>query len=57
MGKLERSGVFAIRRCGWPVELKSRVGRLKQGVARRLIGDADHFWQKRYHDFNVRNHA
>jgi hypothetical protein len=20
-------------------------------VARRLIGDADHFWQKRYHDF------
>ena len=30
---------------------------LKQGVARRLIGDADHFWQKRYYDFNVRNHA
>jgi len=29
---------------------------LKQGVARRLIGDADHFWQKRYYDFNVRNH-
>ena len=26
-------------------------------VARRLIGDADHFWQKRYYDFNVRNHA
>ncbi len=29
---------------------------LKQGVARRLIGDADHFWQKRYYDFNIRNH-
>jgi putative transposase len=28
---------------------------LKQGVARRLIGDAEHFWQKRYYDFNVRN--
>jgi hypothetical protein len=25
-------------------------------VARRLIGDADHFWQKRYYDFNFRNH-
>ena len=24
---------------------------LKQGVSRRLIGDADHFWQKRYYDF------
>ena len=30
---------------------------LKQGVARRLIGDAEHFWQKRYYDFNVRDHA
>ena len=28
---------------------------LKQGVARRLIGEAEHFWQKRYYDFNVRN--
>jgi putative transposase len=29
---------------------------LKQGVSRRLIGDdPDHFWQKRYYDFNVRN--
>ena len=28
---------------------------LKQGVARRLIGNAEHFWQKRYYDFNVRN--
>jgi putative transposase len=29
---------------------------LKQGVSRRLIGDAEHFWQKRYYDHNVRNH-
>ena len=33
------------------VALKS----LKQGVARRLIGGGEHFWQKRYYDFNVRN--
>jgi putative transposase len=30
---------------------------LKQGVSRRLIGGAEHFWQKRYYDFNVRNYA
>jgi putative transposase len=29
---------------------------LKQGISRRLIGDADHFWQKRYYDFNIRNY-
>jgi putative transposase len=29
---------------------------LKQGVSRRLIGAAEHFWQKRYYDFNVRNY-
>jgi putative transposase len=23
---------------------------LKQGVSRRLIGEAEHFWQKRYYD-------
>ena len=34
------------------VALKS----LKQGVARRHIGAAEHFWQKRYYDFNIRNH-
>ena len=28
---------------------------LKQGVSRRLIGDAEHFWQKRYYDFNIRS--
>jgi putative transposase len=30
---------------------------LKQGVSRRLIGDTQHFWQKRYYDFNIRNYA
>jgi putative transposase len=29
---------------------------LKQGVSRRLIGEAEHFWQKRYYDLNIRNH-
>ena len=29
---------------------------LKQGVSRRLIGKAAHFWQKRYYDFNIRNY-
>jgi putative transposase len=29
---------------------------LKQGVSRRLIGEAEHFWQKRYYDCNIRNH-
>jgi putative transposase len=29
---------------------------LKQGVSRRLIGGGDHFWQKRYYDFNVGNY-
>ncbi|MBZ5720700.1 MAG: transposase [Acidobacteriia bacterium] len=29
---------------------------LKQGVSRRLLGDAEHFWQKRYYDFNIRNY-
>ncbi|HZQ68073.1 MAG TPA: transposase [Terriglobales bacterium] len=33
------------------VALKS----LKQGVSRHLIGDAAHFWQKRYYDFNIRS--
>ena len=34
------------------VALKS----LKQGVARRHVGEAEHFWQRRYYDFNVRHH-
>jgi putative transposase len=29
---------------------------LKQGVSRRLMGEAEHFGQKRYYDFNIRNH-
>jgi REP-associated tyrosine transposase len=29
---------------------------LKQGVSRRLIGEAGHFWQKRYYDFNIRTY-
>jgi len=37
--------------------LAEAVKSLKQGVARRLIGEAEHFWQKRYYDFNVRNHS
>ncbi|MGP0099525.1 MAG: hypothetical protein ACLPHI_21020 [Terriglobales bacterium] len=28
---------------------------LKQGVSRHLVGNAEHLWQKRYYDFNVRN--
>jgi putative transposase len=28
---------------------------LKQGVSRRLFGEAEHFWQKRYYDSNLRN--
>jgi putative transposase len=28
---------------------------LKLGVSRRLIAEPEHFWQKRYYDFNVRN--
>ena len=30
---------------------------LKQGISRRLLGDAEHFWQKRYYDFNIRTYA
>ena len=35
--------------------LADAIESLKQGVARRPIGDVEHFWQKRYYDFNVRN--
>jgi putative transposase len=41
-------------KCG---ALADALKSLKQGVSRRLIGNAGHFWQKRYYDFNVRNHA
>jgi hypothetical protein len=36
--------------------LAEAIKSLKQGVSRRLIGDAELFWQKRYYDFNIRNH-
>ena len=36
--------------------LAHAIKSLKQGVSRRLIGEAEHFWQKRYYDFNVRDH-
>ncbi len=39
------------------VTLADALKSLKQGVSRRLIGDAEHFWQKRYYDFNVRDYA
>ena len=35
--------------------LADAVKSLKQGVARRLIEDEEHFWQRRYYDFNVRS--
>jgi putative transposase len=34
--------------------LASAIQALKQSVARRLVGPDEHFWQKRYYDFNVR---
>ena len=36
--------------------LATAIKSLKQGVARRLIAGAEHFWQPRYYDFNVRDH-
>jgi putative transposase len=38
------------------VTLADALKSLKQRVSRRLIGDAEHFWQKRYYDFNIRNY-
>jgi putative transposase len=37
--------------------LAEAIKSLKQGVSRRRIGQAPHFWQKRYYDFNIRNHS
>ncbi len=37
--------------------LAEAIKSLKQGISRLLIADAEHFWQKRYYDFNVRNRA
>jgi putative transposase len=36
--------------------LADAIKSLQQGLSRRLIGEAEHFWQKRYYDFNIRNH-
>ena len=38
------------------VTLADALKSLKQGVSRRLIGDAEHFWQKRYFDCNIRDY-
>jgi putative transposase len=35
--------------------LSDALKSLKQSVARRMIGNEEYFWQKRYYDFNVRN--
>ena len=35
--------------------LSDALKSLKQGVSRRLIGKAEHFWQKRYFDRNIRD--
>jgi REP-associated tyrosine transposase len=34
--------------------LEDALKSLKQGVSRRLIGEADHLWEKRYYDLNIR---
>jgi putative transposase len=36
--------------------LAQAIKSLKQGLSRRLIGAADHFWQERYYDHNIRNY-
>ena len=48
----------AMRGEGWSTQARFWLewGSLKQGVSRRLIGEAEHFWQKRYYDFNIRNY-
>jgi putative transposase len=39
-----------------PYRLADALKSLKQSVSRQLI-TRDHFWQKRYYDFNIRNHS
>jgi REP element-mobilizing transposase RayT len=39
-----------------PDMLADALKSLKRGVSRRLLCDGDHFWQKRYYDFNIRNY-
>jgi putative transposase len=33
--------------------IASAIQAIKQSVSRRIIGGREHFWQKRYYDFNV----
>ena len=33
--------------------LAQAIKALKQGISLQLIGEAEHFWEKRYYDFNV----
>jgi putative transposase len=47
---------FGLSGEGIPRTLADAIKSLKQGVSRRLIGEAEHFWQKRYYDLNVRDH-
>jgi putative transposase len=35
--------------------LSEALKSLKHGVARRLVGKAEQFWQKRYYDFDIRD--
>lgn len=37
-------------------ELASAIQAVKQSVSRKLIGEREHFWQKRYYDFNIWNY-
>jgi putative transposase len=37
-------------------EFASAVQAIKQSVSRKLIGEREHFWQKRYYDFNIWNY-
>jgi len=54
------AGTAANESTGGPFKLSfglsGALKSLKQGVSRRLIADAEHFWQKRYYDFNIRNY-
>jgi len=50
------SGHFHPPQTPQPTTLADALKSLKQGVSRRLIGDAEHFWQKRYYDFNIRTY-
>jgi putative transposase len=37
-------------------DLAQALKSLKQGVSRQRIGNREHFWQKRYYDFNIHLH-